>query len=106
SCRNAVTHGVLMGRSKDKRYAFLTNKTVGTEIPSAFQIVESYSQKDIEIYAAVAEGAIPLLEKNLRLQPLRAERLARPLSPHRKGRRQRAKGEEQPRQPRSSQRKP
>jgi hypothetical protein len=101
SCRNAVAHGVLMGRDKEGRYAFLTSKTAETEVPSAIQIVESYLQSDIEIYAKAAEVAIPLFVKNLKLEPLRAERLARPLFPHRKGRPQRGRGAKQQPQPRS-----
>ena len=93
SCRNAVVHGVLMGITPEGRYAFLTAKTVETTIPSAFQIVESYLPSDIKTFAAMAEEAIPILETNLKLQPLRAERLQRPLVPHRKGRRRGKKGE-------------
>jgi hypothetical protein len=85
SCRNAVAHGIFMGMTENGRYAFLTAKTVETTIPSAVQIVESYRPSDIKEFARVAEEFIPILETNLKLQPLRAERLRRPLSPHRKG---------------------
>ena len=85
SCRNAVAHGVLMGIDSGGRYAFLTSKTAETTVASAIQIVESYLPSDIKEFARVAEESIPILETNLKLRPLRAERLRRPLAPHRKG---------------------
>lgn len=83
-CRNCVAHGVLLGKTSDGRYAFLTDKTVPTNIESAIQVAISYDAHSIWAYAKVAEQAIPQIEKRLKLQELRAERLQRPLLPHRK----------------------
>jgi hypothetical protein len=102
TCRNAVAHGTLMGVSKDRRYAFLTNLTKPTETSSAIQEVISYAVSDIAAFADIAEEAIPLLETRLKLQPLREERHTRPLSPHRKAQPQRKKGAKFSRPPRSS----
>ena len=83
-CRNAVAHGVLMGKTDEGRFAFLTVKTADTDIASAIQIVESYSTDDIKHLAAAALEAVPKMEEHLKLRALREERRTRPLSPHRK----------------------
>jgi hypothetical protein len=85
SCRNAVAHGVLMGRTEDGRYAFLTAVTAPSDQPTAIQIVQSYLPGDIAGFAEMAENAVQPLIGFLKLEALRAERLRRPLEPHRKG---------------------
>ena len=82
-CRNCVAHGVLLGKTDDGRYAFLTDKTATPNNESATQIAISYEAKSISTYAIVAQRAIPQIETRLKLQELRAERLLRPLLPHR-----------------------
>lgn len=83
-CRNCAAHGVLLGKTSDGRYAFLTDKTAPTSNESAIQIAITYDAESISAYAVVAERAIPQIEKRLKLQELRAERRQRPLLPHRK----------------------
>jgi 7-cyano-7-deazaguanine synthase in queuosine biosynthesis len=83
-CRNAVAHGILLGITKDHRFAFLTANTAAPLGPSAIQIAISYNAKDIATYANAAHEAIPLIEKHLKLSALRKIRLQQPLLPHRK----------------------
>ena len=91
-CRNAVAHGILLGKTEAGRYAFLTSKTEIPTGPSAIQLAITYDPESIKVYAKLSEDAVPLIEKHLKLQGLRQARLQRPLLPHRKARRPRAKG--------------
>lgn len=89
-CRNAVAHGLLLGRTDDDRFAFLTAKTEIPSGPSAVQLAISYHEASISAYAKLATDAIPQIEARLKLEDMRAARLQRPLLPHRKAQRQRA----------------
>ena len=105
-CRNAVAHGILLGKTKDGRYAFLTSKTEPPTGKSAIQLAISYDPISISGYAKLAEAAVPLIEKHLKLQGLRAERLQRPLLPHRKAQPQRKPSSKRETPPLPSQAKP
>jgi hypothetical protein len=100
-CRNTVAHGVLLGRTQDGSWAFLTSRTQPPIVGSAFQEALVYSPKSLGEFAATAEQAIPRLEQFLRIEGPRRSRHERPLSPHRKGLRQQkqASGPKPPRSP-------
>jgi hypothetical protein len=89
--RNTVAHGVLMGRTKDDQWSFLTAKTEDPEGTSAIQVVGSFTTEYLEMVADAAETSIPTLEDHLSVKDARAERTARPLAPHRKGHKQASK---------------
>jgi hypothetical protein len=100
-CRNAVAHGILLGKTEDNRFAFLTAETLEPTGSSAIQTVISFKKKDIAVYARHAEQAVPQIEKLLQLSPLREKRLQQPLEPHRKGLRQQQQKKKQKRARRS-----
>jgi hypothetical protein len=83
-CRNAVAHGIVLGKTNDGRFAFLTSKTELPTGTSAIQLAITYHHESIAEFAKVAEAAIPLLEKHLKLGELRAQRYQGSLLPHRK----------------------
>jgi hypothetical protein len=87
-CRNAVAHGVLLGKwnddDKDTLYAFLTSKTEEPTGSSASQVVISFTAERLAEVAQVAEKSIPIVERLLQLEPLRQRRLGQSLGPHRK----------------------
>lgn len=85
TCRNAVAHGVMLGKSADGRWAFLTAKREEPVIGSAVQIVISYTTSDLQLHAKGAEWAVSVMESVLAVQELRSKRHGRPLLPHRKG---------------------
>ena len=60
--------------------------------PSAVQLVISYSPETIRYHALSAEGAVPRIEKALKLEELRGARFQRNLLPHRKAQPRRNKG--------------
>jgi hypothetical protein len=84
SARNAVAHGILLGRSEDERWAFLTAKTEDPMQGSAIQQVVSFKTGDLEGYAVMAEQLTLFIENNFGLQARRLSRRERPLLPHRK----------------------
>lgn len=83
-CRNAVAHGVFLGKTEEGHFAFLTSDTAEPTGPSAIQIAISFSPRNIEGYAKIAEESIPMIIERLKLSSLRDTRLGRPLRPHRK----------------------
>lgn len=88
-CRNTVAHGLLLGETEDGSYAFLTSKAEVPTGKTAVQLAITYTAESIKEYARLAEDAVPLIEKHLRLGVLRRTRLGRPLHAHRKARPQR-----------------
>ena len=100
-CRNDVAHGVLLGKNEDGAWSFLTSKTEAPEGKSAIQVVSSFTPEFIEATADAAEAAIPSLEDKLKLKEQRESRYGRPLSPHRKGRRQQTQAAKPPHPPQS-----
>lgn len=101
-CRNAVAHGLLLGKTTDDRYAFVTAKTEIPTGPSAIQLAITYHEHSVTAYARLAEDAVPLIEKQLKLEDMRAGRLQRSLLPHRKAQPRREPSAKQSRQRRSS----
>ena len=81
-CRNAVCHGKYLGVHDDGGYAFLTQQTADPIGENAIQIVQSYHPLVISQFAKWAEEAVPEIEKRLKLEALRQERLRKPLGPH------------------------
>jgi hypothetical protein len=100
-CRNYVAHGKLLGVGPDGRYAFLTTKDGPPMNGAAIRVVASYSAEQIKLIARMAEDSIPRLERHLKVEALRAERLLRPLLPHRRA--QGARNAKRKRPPQSSQ---
>lgn len=100
-CRNTVAHGFLLGMTDEGKVAFRVSEIVGVDGTAASILVHSYFEKDIGTFANMAEGAIPQIEKLLRLRSLREKRRSRPLDPHRKAQQTR-----QPSEPRVRQRRP
>jgi len=94
-CRNAVSHGKLLGSTPDG-FAFLTADTAAPTGTAAIRIVIVFTALAIRQYAMMAEGAIPALEKHLKVQASREARLLRPLSPRRKARPQQAANRSHP----------
>ena len=102
-CRNSVVHGILLGKTAEEEYAFLTSKTEPPTGASAIQVAITYNAESISGYARLAEDAVPKIEKLLKLEGRRAKRLQQPLLPHRKARPPRKPSSKPKRQPRPSQ---
>lgn len=100
-CRNAVAHGKLLGENDDGDLSFLTMNTAMPDGDAAIRIVASYPPDAIRHFATMAEGAIAPLEKLLKVEALREERLHKPLLPHRKAQPQQTAKQKHP--PESSQ---
>lgn len=101
-CRNSVTHGILLGKTKEGEYAFLTSKTEPPTGKSAIQLAITYNAVTIAAYAKLAEDAVPMIEKHLKIEGRRASRLRQPLLPHRKARPPRKPSSKPERQPQPS----
>lgn len=83
-CRNAVAHGLFLGLTDQGSMAFRVTELLGAKDGKVSLLVHSYSQKDLDGFAAMAEGAVPQIEALLKLQTLRETRRQRGLLPHRK----------------------
>ena len=103
TCRNVVSHGVLLGKDEDGMWAFLTSNMRPPEGQSAIQLVASYSTDTLQRYAGAAEAAIPPITTRLELEAHREARHERPLSPHRKSQPRSGKGAKPQRPSQSSQ---
>jgi len=84
TCRNAVAHGVMVGRWANGKWAFITAKTEDPVPGSAMQTVMSFTTTDLQLYAVMAEKKFAFLEETLGLQGRRQLRHGRSLLPHRK----------------------
>lgn len=84
SCRNTVSHGKYLGVEDSGGFAFLTQKRDDPIGESAIQIVESYHPEIISQFAKMAVEAVPKIEKLLKLEASRQERVSKPLRPHKK----------------------
>lgn len=91
-CRNAVAHGILLGRSDSGRWAFLTAISEPAIPGSAVQNVISFTTSDLQDYAKAAELAASGFEWRLELKEQRAKRHGRPLLPHRKAQKKGKRG--------------
>lgn len=100
-CRNVVAHGVFLGINEQGRFSFLTSNTTEPVAGSAMQIVQSFAHADIANAARMAQEALPIIERQLKLQALRGRRLQQPLLPHRKGLNQRKSSTKQTPPPQS-----
>jgi hypothetical protein len=78
-CRNAVAHGVLLGKTEAGTIAFLTSKTDEPLDGGAIIEVASFTEETIAACARIAEAAIPKIEKTLKLSALREIRLQQTL---------------------------
>lgn len=102
TCRNAVAHGVYVGRWGDGRWAFLTAKTEPPIPGATFQVVISFKTEDIELYAASARDLVQYIEKTLGLSTHRKSRHAQSLLPHRKSQPKQKQGAKRKRPPKPS----
>jgi hypothetical protein len=101
-CRNHVAHGVYLGMNQDRQYGFLTANTIEPENGAAVQEVHCYSKTTLCAIADAMETFLPLIEIELKIEPLRERRQRRSLPHLHKGRNQpRASAKRKPR-PQSS----
>jgi hypothetical protein len=104
-CRNAVAHGVLVGRWADGRWAFLTARTEPPLPGATFQQVISFKTQDLNLYAGLAEELAKYIEQTLGLATQRKLRHGRSLLPHRRSQPKPKQGAKRKRPPRSSKKK-
>lgn len=101
-CRNIVAHGVLLGRTKTNRFAFLTASQLDPMDSKITREVVSYSARDLSMYAADAHALVSHIEHALKLSTLRKRCLPLSLLPHRRSQnRLSASGGPLPQQPSS-----
>lgn len=101
-CRNAIAHGLLLGKVDDGKIAFRTVNIAGADGPTVSVDVVSYEADDFRKYAALATELVPYIEKRLKLQALREKRRGQVLLPHRKAQPTREPSAKHPRQQKPS----
>lgn len=92
TCRNALAHGVLLGRSANGHWAFLIERAEEAVPGHAVRQVVSYRTGDLQEYAKAAEMAVVGFENHLGVTKLRSARHGRPLSPHSKAQKKGKRG--------------
>jgi hypothetical protein len=105
ACRNAIAHGVMLGKWANGRWAFLTAKTEEPKPGTAVQVVVSFTTVDLQLYADLAAKKAAFIEETLELEKLRLTRRGRSLQPHKKSQPKAKQGAKPKRPPRSSKRK-
>ncbi len=84
-CRNAVSHGYLLGRWPNGKWAFETNAMTGVDANDVASItVISFDTKDLKIYADWAEELAEKSSQDPYIQAQRKERQETPLLPSNK----------------------
>jgi hypothetical protein len=99
--RNVAAHGLLLGLTEEGKIAFRTVETTSASLDAVGLEAISFELEAFEIYAGMAENAIPQIEDRLGVQALREERRLRDLGGHPK-----AQPTRPPSEPRQRQRKP
>lgn len=99
--RNVAAHGLLLGLTEEGRIAFRTVETTSASSDAVGLEAISFEPEAFEIYAGMAENAIPQIEDLLGVRALREERRLRDLGGHPK-----AQPTRMPSEPHQRQRKP
>ena len=97
-CRNAIAHGLLLGKIDDGKIAFRTVNIAGADGGTVAVDVISYEAEDFRKYADLASALVPWIERRLKLQTLRETRRGQDLLPHRKSQPTRTPSAKHPRQ--------
>jgi hypothetical protein len=85
ACRNAVAHGVFLGKKKVSRaLSFLTSNQLEPIDGNMRREVASFQVSDLKKYALAGEQSIPFFAAHLKLTTLREKRFQLSLLPHRK----------------------
>lgn len=77
-CRNAVAHGVLIGKDSDGRMLFRTATANKASDDVVAVKALKFSSDDLKAFAAIADQLVPQFETHLRTKSLREERLIPP----------------------------
>lgn len=101
SCRNATAHGVLVGKTSDEKWAFLTSTTLAYDSGGVVKRSDAYSTATLQKIARVGAGRVALMDEILGLQPWREKRQWQEVEAHQEGQSQRKK-DARPKRPRPS----
>ena len=74
TCRNAVAHGVCIGRDEEGSYGFMTNTTVSYEGIDLRRRADAYTVEELQEVARVGAMRVEFMDELLELQPLRDKR--------------------------------
>ena len=83
-CRNAVSHGIFLGKTEENRYAFVVYSPLDPVNGNFTTEAVTYTAKDIRIYSEEAEALSILAAEKLGVRASQEIRLQQSLDPHRK----------------------